>query len=386
MSLTSATMKAVLWTGTPFNVTVSTLPIPTIQSSTDAIVRVTAAGICGTDLHTYRGHYGSTTPPWSMGHEAIGYISDIGDAVHALQLGDHVVISDMNDSGAFSLEPLTAYPFGMGPDRGDLGGCQAEYVRVPYADENLMPLPASSNATSNSTNNATNASEETDYLFVSDIFATGWTALDFAGFESGDTVAIFGAGPVGLLSAYSATLRGASRVYIVDYVTKRLDLAASFGAIPINFRDSDPAEQILTLEPDGVTRSVDCVGFEAFNSQLKPDEHVVIRNMVNVTARGGGMGVAGIYSNTQNSTGTPLGGEISPDIAFPIGSFFRKGLSFRGGGVDPRLVAPQLMELIATGKANVSFIISSQVGIEEAPEAYARFNRHEETKVVIRFP
>ena len=115
-----------------------------------------------------------------------------------------------------------------------------------------------------------NTTQEVNHLFTSDIFATGWTALDFAGFETGDTVAVFGAGPVGLLSAHSALIRGASRVYVVDSVPQRLQLAESIGAIPISFNGTRGAvEQILELEPNGVTRSVDCVGYEALTRNMR---------------------------------------------------------------------------------------------------------------------
>ena len=136
---------------------------------------------------------------------------------------------------------------------------QAEYLRVPFGDNGLIPVPTL-NYTDPSTNDS--VSLLNDYVMLSDIFGTGWASLDYAGFEAGDTVAVFGAGPVGLMAAYSAILRGASTVYSVDYIPERLQLAESIGAIPINFRDADPVEQILALEPNGVTRSIDAVGYE----------------------------------------------------------------------------------------------------------------------------
>ena len=157
----------------------------------------------------------------------------------------------------------------------------AEYVRVPFADKSCVPLPAG-------------YSNELDFLFLSDIWATGWTCLDFAGFQAGDTVAVFGAGPVGLLCAYSALMRGTSKVYSIDHVSQRLEKAASIGAIPINFRHSDPVDQIMKLEPGGVNRSCDCCGYECVNGDLKPQQDI-IRNAVRVTASHGGIGVIGAY-------------------------------------------------------------------------------------------
>ncbi|GKZ35507.1 hypothetical protein AbraIFM66950_006169 [Aspergillus brasiliensis] len=369
-------MRGVVWTGTPFNVSVVDLPVPSLQSATDAVVRVSVAGICGTDLHTYRGHYGSAIVPWAMGHEAIGFITELGDAVSDFRVGDRVVISDTVHNVPAVTEPPTSFPFGMGPDRGDLGGCQSEYVRVPFAEQNLIPVPS---------NISTPSDSDIDYLFLSDIFATGWGALDFSGFQPGDTVAVFGAGPVGLLSAYSALLRGASRVYVVDYVPERLNLARSIGAVPVNFLTSDPVEQILAQEPNGVIRSVDCVGFEAVNQTLQMDSNIIVRQMVNVTARNGGIGGVGIYADVHNSTGIPRGSSVMNDIRFPVGTFFSKSLQYKVGAVYPPDYATTLLPLISSGLASPRFVVSSLVSIEDAPQAYARFNAHKETKVLIRF-
>lgn len=240
----------------------------------------------------------------------------------------------------------------------------AEYVRVPFADDSLIPVPV---------NASTNATTAMDYLFVSDIFATGWTVLDFAGFQPGDTVAVFGAGPVGLLAAYSAMLRGASKVYSVDHVQARLDVAESIGAIPINFNQSDPVEQIMALEPNGVTRSVDCVGYEAVNAQGEVELGIVLRNMMNVTSDYGGIGVVGVYLGQETMT-------------MSMTQFWSKALTMGSGIVLPLQHATELVQLIASGRASPSFIVSSTIGIEEVPEYYRRFDQHLETKVVIQFP
>ncbi|EOD48286.1 putative alcohol dehydrogenase protein [Neofusicoccum parvum UCRNP2] len=280
-----------------------------------------------------------------MGHEGMGVIAEIGNAVDALNVGDYVVIPDIMESGHYELEPVAGVSPGSGPDFGHEGGCQSEYVRVPHAETNLIPVPL----TSNTTNGTIDSSVLIDYLFVSDIFGTGWLSLDFAGFEAGDTVAVFGAGPVGLLAAYSAQLRGASRIYVVDHVQSRLDMAASIGAVPINFRESDPVQQILAHEPNGVRRSVDCVGYESLNADLEIDRSIVVRNMVAVTGFQGGMGQVGAWFAGDNTTGAPLAGTV-------------------------------------VGQAHPSFIVSSEINIEQAPEYYSRFNDFLETKVVITFP
>ncbi|CAD6448083.1 55c085f1-e81c-43ad-b674-7f1ee1a4210d [Sclerotinia trifoliorum] len=256
-----------------------------------------------------------------------------------------------------------------------IDGLQAEYARVPWADGNLMEIPPS---------NGTNL--DNDYLLVGDIWGTAWGAIDYSGFQPGDTVAVFGAGPVGLLAAYTAILRGASRVYSVDHVPERLKIAESIGAIPINFNNSDPVEQILRCEPQGVRRSLDCIGFEAIDQQGNPRENEVIMNMVAVTGQQGGIGQIGIFGASNISTGTPLAGTLSHTIDFPMSDFFSKGLSMRSGPVDIEAIAPNLIELISSGRARPSFIVSSEINIEQAPEYFRRFDEHLETKVMIRFP
>lgn len=199
-------------------------------------------------------------------------------------------------------------------------------------------------------------------------------------------MAVFGAGPVGQLAVYSAKLRGASRIYVVDHVQTRLDLAATHGAIPINFVQSDPVEQILAYEPDGVMRSVDCVGMEALNAQLEHEQHIVISQMVEVTHIHGGIGVPGLYSAVESYEAAPRGSTISPNITFPLTDFWNKRLSLAGGPVDNKLVAAELVSLISSGVADPSFISSATISVEEAPEYYARLNRSEEMKVYISFP
>lgn len=364
-------MRAVMWEGLLQTVAIRNIAIPAIEAPTDAVVRVRYAGICGTDLHITNGFSARQDTPWSLGHEAMGIVESIGDAVGEIAVGDYVVVPDGVHNASFEMAATEMEWYGV-----QLGGAQSEFIRVPHADHNLIPIPNS---------DALDSSLEMDYLFVGDIFATGWTALNFAGFESGDTVAIFGAGPVGLLAAHSAFIRGASRVYVVDYVPERLALASSIGAVPIDFTGSDPVEQILALEPGGVRRSIDAVGFEAVNSTLDIQTDIVIRNMVSVTGYKGGMGGVGVYENLDNIEGGSQRVQIPSSIDFPVAQFFYKGLTWGIGPVDIKLVAPELVRLIDQGIAKPSFIVSSIVGIEDAPEAYQRFTRREETKVVIRF-
>lgn len=251
----------------------------------------------------------------------------------------------------------------------------AEYVRIPFADDSLVHI-------------ANNSADDLEYLFLSDIFPTGWAALDFSGFQPGDSVAVFGAGPVGLLCAYSAILRGASKVFAVDHVKSRLDKAASIGAIPIDFTEDGKGAAALILEkdPEGVVRSCDCYGYECVNAELKPQPNYIMQEAIKVTAVGGGIGAVGVYSDLPTSEGTPRAGEISGKIVMDLSTMFNKSLSFKIGPAPILELNPRLLQLVQNGRAKPSFIVSSEVGIEDAPLAYRRFDQKLETKVVFRFP
>ncbi|KAK9415874.1 putative Alcohol dehydrogenase [Seiridium unicorne] len=369
-------MRAVVWEGKPFHMVVKDVSKPTIQRPEDAIVRITTAAICGTDIHTYHGIFGSTKAPWIMGHEAIGVIEEVGSAVNFLSRGDRVIVPDFGDDGHLETHGSLVLNFtavGMGEDFGSNQGCQSEFIKIPFADETLIKIPDK-------------PSDDLEYLFMSDIWATAWGCLDFSGFQPGDSVAVFGAGPVGLLCAYSALLRGASQVFSIDHVQARLDKADSIGAIPIDFTKGSPTDQILKFAPDGVMRSCDCCGFECLNGDLKPQENFIISEAVKVTQASGGIGIIGVYASFPNSSGIPRGATMPANISFPIAEWWIKGQSIRGGGVDPRPIIPKLLALVQAGRAKPSFIVSSEIGLEDVPDGYKAFDRKEETKIVIRLP
>lgn len=241
----------------------------------------------------------------------------------------------------------------------------AEYANIPYADHSLMPVPI---------NGSANASTIHDYLFMSDILATGWAALDFAGLGPGDTLAVFGAGPVGQMAILSAGVRGASKIYVVDHVQDRLDLAAANGAIPINFASEDPVDALQRLEPGGVTRVVDCVGYEAEDAQGNVNSSIVLHQAGQVVAPQGGIGVVGVYGNGDQAQTVDLK------------TLFMGGFSVRGGVSVPLNLGTEMLNLVTAGKIHPSSIVSAVIDIEEAPEYYRRFDRREETKVVVEFP
>lgn len=235
-----------------------------------------------------------------------------------------------------------------------------------------------------------NAAEHAlDYILVADVFPTGWFALDSSGFQPGDSVAVFGAGPIGLMCVYSAILRGASKVYSVDYVPARLAKAASMGAIPINFLDSDPVAQIMAREPSGVRRSCDCVGFEALNSDLKLQEDIVLNQCVQVTDFTGGIGVVGLYLPPTGgpTPGAPLSTGKGGTFPVPVGLMWTKALSISGGPAELRRLQPQLRDLVQSGKAKPSVIIDEVLdSLDDLPAAYKKFEARLIIKPVVRLP
>ncbi|ODM16965.1 hypothetical protein SI65_07363 [Aspergillus cristatus] len=397
---TPKTMKAITWEGKPFHMSLKDTPIPQLKDPTDALIQLTTAAICGTDLHTYRGLAGSKNPPWIMGHEGIGTVIQIGQGVKTLKVGDRVVIGPTSCGYCnncvrgkwtycvtFHPETLLDFP-GLGDDFGvGLGGTQAEYIRVPFADSSSFLIPP---------NSAEHDSDRAiDYVLLSDIFPTAWNGLSSSGFEPGDTVAVFGAGPVGLLCAYSAVLRGASRVYSVDYVPSRLEKAASLGAVPINFKDSDPVQQILAREPPshpdgtdgGVRRSCDCVGFETLNAKLEREAGIVIRNCINVTQPTGGIGIVGEYpaAGLGASPGAPLATGKEGVFEIPLGTLWTKNISVGSGVVQVKELQFVLREMIERGVARPGVVVDEVLyGLGGVVGAYERFEKREVGKVVVR--
>ncbi|CAG8947918.1 unnamed protein product [Penicillium salamii] len=371
----AATMRAVAWFGQTNNVSVIDVPVPSIINQTDAIIRITTSAICGSDLHFYHGYTGAANVPWNLGHEAVGYVQEVGSAVSSLEVGEYVIIPDNAHSGHYGQE----HPISFGSGSPNYGGLQAEYARVPHADMSLIPIPFN--------NQTGNATKELDYLMISDVFTTGWQALTYSGFEPGDTVAVFGAGPVGLLAAYSALLRGASRVYSVDQVPDRLALAESIGAITIQFNASDPVQQIMAQEPNGVTRALDCVGFESVNATGHRDDGLVPRNLLSVVAQQGGIAIAGVYTGGQNNTrGAANAATVPAEVPISVFELWSKAVTVGSGIVLPLEHAHSLIDLVANDRATPSFVVSSVIDIEQAPEYYRRYSDHLEHKVVIRFP
>jgi threonine dehydrogenase-like Zn-dependent dehydrogenase len=246
----------------------------------------------------------------------------------------------------------------------------AQFARVPWADSSLVKIP--------------HGLDDKEWLPLADAWPTGWSGLDWSGFEPGDTVAVFGAGGIGLMAAYSAIIRGASLVYVVDYKPERLAKAAAMGAVPINFtRGGSASQQILRLRPKGVKRAVDAVGMAALNAELKLQQDYVIQEAIAVTRGLGGIGVAGSYPAETPTNPAPGFENVGPFIRFPIGLLHMKELRVQSGIVRYYDIIPALVELVRNGRARPGFIFSDEMKLEDAVRAYRRFEAREGVKILL---
>ncbi|WCE03563.1 zinc-dependent alcohol dehydrogenase [Pseudoxanthomonas sp. JBR18] len=385
-------MKALTYHGSK-DVRVETVPDPTLVESDDILLRVTATAICGSDLHLFHGKIPETKHGDIFGHEFMGIVEDAGSGVSTVKKGDRVVIpfviacgkcffceNDLfaacettnPDEGASLRKRSKMTPpaalFGYSHLYGGVPGGQAEYVRVPKANVGPFVVPGSL------------ADEKV--LFLSDILPTGYQAVLNAKVKPGSTVAIFGAGPVGLMAAACARMLGAEQIFMVDSEKYRLDFAAStYGVIPINFDDGDPSELILEkTHGRGVAASIDAVGFEAKGSatetllgtlKLETSSGEVLRQCITATRRGGVVSVPGVYAGFIHG--------------FLIGDAFDKGLTFALGQTHVHKYLPELLEFIENGDLAPDIIISHRMKLAEAAEGYKLFDEKKDDcrKVVL---
>ncbi|KAK0240765.1 hypothetical protein EDD85DRAFT_378057 [Armillaria nabsnona] len=375
-------MRAVVYES-PFRVTVQDVPKPTIEHADDVIVKVTTSCICGSDLHMYEGRTGAQAGI-VFGHENMGIVEEIGSGVALLKKGDRVVmpfnvacgrcLNCEEGRSAFCTHVNPGFAGGaygyvaMGPYQGG----QAEYVRVPFADFNALKLPPGTE-------------HEEDFALLADIFPTGWHGVEISGFRPGESVAVFGAGPVGLMAAYSALIRGAAEVYVVDRVPERLAKAKEIGCIPINFTESDPADQIIKLRGGKeVDRGVDAVGYQATSSDGKTEQpNAVLEALIKVVRPTGGLGIPGLYVPTD--PGAPDSAAARGYISFPFGKLFEKGLTVGTGQCNVKSYNRYLRDLIIAGRAKPSFVVSHNLPLEDATSAYEKFDKRIDgyTKVLL---
>jgi len=371
---------------------------PKIQDDFDAIVRLTASAICGTDLHMIRGTLPGMARGTILGHEGVGVVEQTGRKVRNLEVGDRVVIPSTIACGTCSYcrsgyfsqcdqanpngkDAGTAF-FGGPKDSGPFHGLQAEYARIPYANVGLVKLPEEVS--------------DDQAILISDVFPTGYFGADIAKIHDGSTVAVFGCGPVGQFAIASSFLMGAARVFAVDAIESRLEMARKQGAEAIDFGAEDPVEVIRELTGGiGVDRAIDAVGVDAVHpergpahdksreKQLKREVEEIaphanprgknwwpgqgpsqaLQWAVEALAKAGGLSVIGVYPDQMHT--------------FPLGVAMNKNLTLKMGNCNHRKYIPKLVQLVRTRAIDPAEILTQKEPLLSAIEAYKSFDRRE---------
>ncbi len=393
-------MKAVVFNGIG-DIQTKEVDEPVLQSSKDAIVKLTASAICGTDLHFVRGTVSGIKPGTILGHEGVGIVEQVGSEVKNFKKGDRVVVCSTiacgecarckveeysqcefaNPNGRFS---GTAF-FGGPESAGGFDGLQAEKARIPYADTTLVKLPEEV--------------RDDQAILISDIFPTGYFGARLANVGPGKSVAVFGCGPVGLFAIVSAKLMGAKKVFAIDTIPSRLDAARNLGATVIDYEKEDPVKVLKkATEGAGVDCVIDAVGvdanrphegpaekdskklakdFKRERKEVAPETHSkggnwipgdapsqVLRWSVESLRGGGSLGIIGVYS--------------PQSTAFPIGEAMNKNLSIQAGNCPHRRFVPDLIEIVRSGLADPRQILSQKERLMSAIDAYEAFDQRKE--------
>lgn len=375
-------MKALTWHGKG-DVRCESVPDPTIEHPRDAIIKVTACAICGSDLHIYGGLIPEMKGGDVLGHETMGEVVEVGSEVGTLKVGDRVVVPftiscgecffcrrgyfsgcERSNPDRQKAEKLWGHSpaglFGYSHLLGGYQGGQAEYLRVPFADVGPIKVPA--------------GLTDDQVLFLSDIFPTGYMAAEFCNIQSGDTIAIWGCGPVGQMAIRSAFLLGAERVLAIDTVPERLALARAGGAETLDFLNEDIYDRIQSLtQGRGADACIDAVGtepdtasgFDALVDRLKvatfmgTDRPHVLRQAIHCCRNFGTVSIVGVY-----------GGLLDK---IPMGSAINRGLTMRMAQTPVQRYLPALMARIEKGEIDPSFVITHRAPLEDGPELYKTF-------------
>jgi threonine dehydrogenase-like Zn-dependent dehydrogenase len=375
-------MKALVYRG-PKNVKIEKVPDAKIEKPTDVLVRITTTNICGSDLHMYEGRT-SVEKGKVLGHENLGEVIEVGKAVAFIKKGDRVCLP-FNIACGFCKNCergltgfcLTTNPGSAGAaygyaEMGPYSGGQAELLRVPYGDFNCLKLPEDA------------VEKEKDYVMLSDIFPTGWHATEMAGLKPGESVVIFGCGPVGLMAAHSAMIKGASKVMVVDRHPDRLRLAEEIGAIPIDDSKHSPVDQVLELTGgEGADRGCECVGYQCHDPAGHEVPNLTMNALVKSVRPTGGLGVVGVFVPEDPKGANKMA--ANGQIAFDLGEFFSRGQHMATGQANVKMYNRYLAELIHAGRARPSWVVSHELGLDQAPDAYKHFDRRDEgwTKVIL---
>jgi threonine dehydrogenase-like Zn-dependent dehydrogenase len=375
-------VKALCWEGVN-ELSVEDVPEPKLLMARDAIVRVGLSSVCGSDLHLLDGYVPTMREGDVIGHEFMGEVVEVGPAVSRLKPGDRVVVGSILGcgqcrfcrEGAFSLcdntnpHPAvqervyghaTAGIFGYSHAFGGLPGSHAEYIRVPFADVNAVPVPEG-------------ISDE-QAVFASDAVPTGWMAAEMCGIQPGDVVAVWGSGGVGLMAMHAAYLLGASDVIAIDRLPERLALAEQkAGAIPLDYEQVDVAEVLADLTGGrGPDRCIEAVGMESHGQgihgaydkvkqalRLQTDRSVSLRQAIHACRKGGTVSIVGVF-----------GGVLDK---FPLGAAMNKGLTMRMGQQHAASYIPMLLDRIALGEIDPSYLLTDPMPLSEGPDGYDRF-------------
>lgn len=384
-------MKALVF-HRPKKVSVDNVPDPKIQADSDVIIKITSTAICGSDLHIYNGLFPQLRN-MVLGHEMMGIVEEVGSKVKNLKNGDRVVVpfpiacgscwfcehqwpthcenSNEKNYGPEGglLSQKGAGLFGYTDLYGGYDGGQAEYARIPFATFGPRKVPE--------------GLTDEQVLFLTDIFPTGWAAIDKANLQGGETVAVFGCGPVGIMAQKAAWIRGASRVIGIDLLDYRLEIAKkSAGSEVINLKEVDPVEAIREMTHGrGADVVVDAVGMEANRNILDKASNLVhlqmgtincIKQCFSAVRRGGKISVVGVYGTSYDN--------------FPLGQFFEKGITLWAGQAPVHNYIDELVSLVRDKKVFLDDIITHKLPLSEAPNAYHLFNAKEDNclKVVLK--
>jgi threonine dehydrogenase-like Zn-dependent dehydrogenase len=391
-------MKAVVFRGIG-DIRLENVPEPKLQKPNDVIVRLTASAICGTDLHMIRGTLPGMQEGTILGHEGVGVVEEVGSAVRNFRVGDRVVVPSTIGCGNCSYcragyysqcdnanpnGPSAGTAFYGGPtSTGPFDGMQAEFVRVPFANINLVKLP--------------DAVTDDEAILLSDIFPTGYMAAELAEIHPGSTVAVFGAGPVGQFAIASARLLNAGRIFAIDAIPGRLDMARDQGAECINFEEEDPVQAIKGFTAGiGVDRVIDCVGVDANRPHRGPAAPKALLKSprfrtermkttlgkespsngnwhagdapsqaldwaVQSLAKAGTLSIVGVYGEMINT--------------FPIGNAMEKNVTIKMGNCNHRKYIPRLLELVRSGSIDPADVLTQVEPMTDVIEAYKQFDR-----------
>ncbi len=333
-------------------VRVQDVPEPAVQDPTDVVIRVTLAAICGSDLHLYHGRIPGLVPGYVLGHEYVGVVQEVGPQVRTLVPGDRVTGAFNPACGAcgpcrrgqYNLCPNGGV-LGYGLAFGNLGGTQAEYARIPFADTTLRKVPD-------------HVTDE-QAIFTGDVLTTAYGAVKNSGLVPGETVAVIGAGPVGLMAVQSARVRGAGRVIAVDLIPERLELAERLGAVPINAAAANPVSRVLSLTGgDGADVVVEAVGGTK-----------TILMAFDLVRPGGRVMAVGITS--EETLEYPLMASLSKDVTFRI------GVANVVRDID------ETLSLVAAGRIDPTAVVSHRLPLAEVPDGYRLFAERKILKALV---